>query len=92
MTPVTRVCASGLKPHGLHRHIAMRLGKRGKPNPFIEPEFVQKIKAGMWAKVEHPVRVLYRQFWLTKVRYRGPAESTAQIVTLFAPNNVWMAR
>ena len=38
----------------------------------------------MRAKVEHPFRVLKRQFGDTEVRYRGIKRNTAQIVTLFA--------
>ena len=44
------------------------------------------------AKVEHPFRVIKRQFGFTKVRYRGLAKNTAQLKTLFALSNVWMAR
>lgn len=44
------------------------------------------------AKVEHPFRVLKRQFGFTKVRYRGLAKNTAQLKTLFALSNVWMVR
>jgi transposase, IS5 family len=77
-------------------HVAMRPGKRRKLNPFIEPQFLaeqaEKLKASVRAKVEHPFRVLKRQFGLTKVRYRGLAKNTAQIVTLFALSNLWMAR
>jgi hypothetical protein len=36
--------------------------------------------------------VIKRQFGYTKVRYRGLAKNTAQIVTLFALGNLWMAR
>jgi transposase, IS5 family len=36
--------------------------------------------------------VIKRQFGFTKVRYRGLAKNTAQIVTLFALSNLWMAR
>jgi IS5 family transposase len=36
--------------------------------------------------------VLKRQFGFTKVRYRGLAKNTAQIVTLFALSNLCMAR
>ncbi len=65
-------------------------------NPFIEPDFiaerVEKMKASIRAKVEHPFRVLKRQFGFTKVRYRGLAKNTAQLVTLFALSNLWMAR
>jgi IS5 family transposase len=39
------------------------------------------------AKVEHPFRVIKQQFSFTKVRYRGLAKNTAQIVTLFALSN-----
>ena len=50
------------------------------------------MKASIRAKVEHPFRVIKRQFGSNKVRYRGPAKNTAQIVTLFALSNLWMAR
>ncbi len=77
-------------------HVAMLPGKRRKLNPFIEPDFsaerVEKMKASVRAKVEHPFRVLKRQFGFTKVRYRGLAKNTGQMVTLFALSNLWMAR
>jgi IS5 family transposase len=77
-------------------HVAMRPGLRRKLNPFIEAESVaerlEKIKASVRAKVEHPFRVLKRQFGYTKVRYRGLRKNTAQIVTLLALGNLWMAR
>ena len=77
-------------------HVAMRPGKRSKLNPFIQPDFVaervEAMKASIRAKVEHPFRVLKRQFGFTKVRYRGLKKNTAQIVTLFALSNLWMAR
>ena len=77
-------------------HVAMRPGLRRKLNPFIEPDFVaervEKMKASIRAKVEHPFRVIKRQFGFTKVRYRGLAKNTAQLVTLFALSNLWMAR
>lgn len=73
-------------------HVAMRPGLRRKLNSFIEPDFlaerVEKLKASIRAKVEHPFRVLKRQFGFTKVRYRGLAKNTAQIVTLFALSNL----
>ena len=77
-------------------HVAMRPGLRRKLNPFIEADFVaervEKMKASIRAKVEHPFRVLKRQFGFSKVRYRGLEKNTAQIVTLFALSNLWMAR
>ena len=77
-------------------HVAMRPGNRRKLNPFIEPDFVaermEKMKASIRAKVEHPFRIIKRQFGFTKVRYRGLAKNTAQLVTLFALSNLWLAR
>jgi IS5 family transposase len=77
-------------------HVAMRRGLRRKLNPFIEPDFVaervEKMKASIRAKVEHPFRVVKQQFGFTKVRYRGLAKNTAQLVTLFALSNLWMSR
>ena len=48
--------------------------------------------ASVRAKVEHPCRVIKRQFGHVKVRYRGLAKNTAQLVTLFALSNLWMVR
>ena len=77
-------------------HVAMTPGKRRKLNPFIYPDMVaervEQMKASIRAKVEHPFRVLKQQFGYTKVRYRGLKKNTAQIVTLFALSNLWMAR
>lgn len=36
--------------------------------------------------------VIEQQFGHRKVRYRGLARNTAQIITLFALSNLWMAR
>jgi IS5 family transposase len=41
---------------------------------------------------EHPFRVIKRQFGYTKVRYRGLAKNSAQVLTLFALSNLWMTR
>ncbi len=77
-------------------HVAMRPGKRSRLNPFLWPDIVaervEKMKASIRAKVEHPFRVIKRQFGFTKVRYRGLSKNTAQIKTLFALSNLWMAR
>ena len=53
---------------------------------------IERAKAQTRAKVEHPFRVIKRQFGYTKVRFRGLAKNTAQLVTLFALSNLWMAR
>jgi IS5 family transposase len=77
-------------------HVAMRPGKRRKldlenPRDAIVNE-IERLKASVRAKVEHPFRVIKRQFGFTKVRYRGLAKNTAQLTTLFALSNLWMAR
>lgn len=52
----------------------------------------ERSKASVRAKVEHPFRVIKRQFGLMKVRFRGLAKNTAHVVTLFALSNLWMVR
>jgi IS5 family transposase len=77
-------------------HVAMRPGLRRRLNPYLAEdsviEGIEQLKASFRAKVEHPFRILKRQFGYTKVRYRGLAKNTAQIVTLLALSNLWMAR
>ena len=76
-------------------HVAMMPSKRralGKRGIDAIKERIEKIKASVRAKVEHPFRVINRQFGHVKVRYRGLAKNTAQILTLFALGNLWMAR
>ncbi|MDP3294492.1 MAG: transposase, partial [Nevskia sp.] len=51
-----------------------------------------RLLASLRSKVEHPFRVLKRQFGYPKVRYRGLEKNTAQLHTLFACVNLWMAR
>ena len=53
---------------------------------------LERVKASIRAKVEHPFRVIKRQFGYTKVRYRGLAKNTARLTMLFALGNLWMAR
>ena len=52
----------------------------------------EKLKADFRAKVEHPFRVIKRQFGHVKVRYRGLKKNTQQLMTLFALSNLWMVR
>ena len=77
-------------------HVAMRPGKRRALDLDNEADAIrnqiEKIKAGVRAKVEHPFRVIKRQFGFIKVRYRGLKKNTAQLNTLFALSNLWMAR
>ncbi len=55
-------------------------------------EQTEQLKASIPAKVEHPFRVIKRQFGHIKVRYRGLAKNTAQLRMLFALSTLWMAR
>ena len=77
-------------------HVAMRPGKRralDKESPMgAVLDQLEHVKARIRAKVEHPFRVIKRQFGHMKVRYRGLAKNTAQLHTLFALSNLWMAR
>ena len=80
----------------VHWHMAMRPGKRraldkSEPTERLIDE-LERVKASIRAKVEHPFRVIKRQFGFVKVRYRGLAKNTAQLKTLFALSNLWMAR
>jgi IS5 family transposase len=80
---------------GLTWHIAARRGGV-KAMPEGELKEVTKrleyLKAAVRAKVEHPFRVIKRQFGYRKVHYKGLAKNTAQVLTLFALSNIWMAR
>ena len=81
---------------GVNWHIAMRPGKRRALDKSSEIDAlvdkIEKLKASVRAKVEHPFRVIKRQFGHVKVRYRGLKKNTAQLVTLFALSNLWMVR
>ena len=79
-----------------HWHIAMMPGKRrvldrARAHDRLVDE-LERTKARIRAKVEHPFRVLKCQFGFTKVRYKGLAKNTANLATLFALANLWMAR
>lgn len=52
----------------------------------------ETLLAQIRAKVEHPFRVIKRQFGMRKVRYRGLAKNTAKLYTLFALANIWTVR
>jgi IS5 family transposase len=77
-------------------HVPMRPGTRrvlDKDTPMgAIMDKLEKTKARIRARVEHPFRVIKRQFGHVKVRYRGLAKHTAQLHTLFALSKFWMAR
>lgn len=55
-------------------------------------ELLEHLIAKVRSRVEHPFRVIKRQFGHTKVRYRGLAKNGAQLNVLFALSNLWMVR
>ena len=77
-------------------HIAMMPGKRKalKKDTAMGAmlDKLEQTKARIRAKVEHPFRVIKRQFGYAKVKYRGLAKNTANLLTLFALSNLWMVR
>jgi transposase, IS5 family len=77
-------------------HVAMRPGKRrvldkSQPMGRILDE-IERLKARVRARVEHPFRVIKQQFGYAKVRYRGLAKNTSRLTMLFAMSNLWMSR
>ncbi|MFW8567401.1 transposase, partial [Orrella sp. 11846] len=76
-------------------HIAMKPSQRQAIKDEEARELtgaVERTKASIRAKVEHAFRILKCQFGFRKVRYRGLLKNTAQVVTLLALGNIWMAR
>jgi IS5 family transposase len=69
----------------------MRKAPRGGELDPIEAD-INRIIAMVRAKVEHPFRVIKRQFGYVKTRYRGLAKNRAQLFTLFALGNLFLVR
>ncbi len=90
---------TGAQNHVRRKNIRLEIAaKRGRIKAMDDGrkkraiEAREKRKASVRAKVEHPFRVIKRQFGLMKVRFRGLAKNTAHVITLFALSNLWMAR
>jgi len=84
------------KHAGVDWEIAMMPGKRKaldktKASQALTDR-IEKIKASIRAKVEHPFRVIKCQFGHRKTRYRGLAKNTSQMLVMFALSNLWMVR
>lgn len=73
---------------------AKRGGIKAMPEGALKDavKHTEHMKAAVRSKVEHPFRVVKRQFGYQKVRFKGLLKNTAQILTLFALSNLWMAR
>ena len=69
----------------------MRKAPKGSELHPID-EDINRIIAKVRARVEHPFRVIKRQFGYIKTRYRGLAKNRAQLFTLFALGNLFLVR
>jgi IS5 family transposase len=76
-------------------HIAMQPGKRKHLSDSALGQMleqVEKIKASIRAKVEHPFHVIKNLFRHKKTRYRGLAKNHAQLFSLFGLANLMLAK
>jgi len=69
----------------------MRKAPKGGHLDPIDEE-INRIVAKVRAKVEHPFRVIKRQFGHVKTRYRGLTKNRAHLFTLFALGNLFLVR
>ena len=80
---------------GVEWHVA---AKRGKIKAMAEgaikelTQQIEKLKAQVRARVEHPFHIIKNLFRHRKTRYRGLAKNTAQLHSLFALANLVIAR
>ncbi len=77
-------------------HVALRPGKRralDKSSPAGRlTDQIERVKASIRAKVEHPFHVIKNLFGHKKVPYKGLAKNTAQLHSLFTLANLLLAR
>ena len=76
-------------------HVAMKRGKRkALPNTRWGKlrEKIEKTKASIRSKVEHPFHVVKNLLCHRKARYRGLEKNTAQLFTLFGLANLVLAK
>jgi len=80
---------------GVEWHVA---AKRGKVKAMAEgllkelTQQLEKLKAKMRARVEHPFHIIKNLFRHRKTRYRGLAKNTAQLHSLFALANLVLVK
>jgi IS5 family transposase len=75
--------------------VAMRPGKRrALPGTLLGKltDALERAKARIRAKVEHPFHWIKNVFGLKKVRYRGLEKNTKQLFTLFGLANLFIAK
>lgn len=69
----------------------MRKAPKGGALHRIDAQ-INRLIAKVRSRVEHPFRVLKRQFGYIKTRYRGLAKNRAQLFSLFALGNLYLVR
>jgi transposase, IS5 family len=69
----------------------MRKARKGGSLHPVDAQ-INRLIAMVRAKVEHPFRVIKRQFGHGKTRYRGLAKNRAHLFTLFALGNLFLMR
>ncbi len=88
--------AATVRKDALKRPLTLRPGKRRALDKSTVSgalvDELERVKARIRARVEHPFRVIKRQFGHLRVRYRGLIKNTQQLHTLFALSNLWMMR
>lgn len=75
-------------------HVALRPGvRRALPDDALGrlQERIERVKASLRAKVEHPFHIVKNLFKHRKTRYRGLAKNRAQLFTLFGLANLVLA-
>jgi transposase, IS5 family len=80
---------------GVEWHVAAKRGKVKAMAEGLVKELtlkLEKAKAQVRARVEHPFHIIKNLFKHRKVRYRGLAKNTAQLYSLFALANLVIAR
>jgi IS5 family transposase len=84
-----------MQGRGIGFRIAMRPGKRralpDTPEGRVD-DLIETAKAHVRAKVEHPFRVIKRQFGFQKTRLRGMLKNGCKVKVLAALSNLFMAR
>ena len=71
--------------------VSMSPGKRRKLEPGSNEAVMEKRKASVRAKVEHPFLYIKRHFGYAKTRYRGLAKNTLRLMTLLGFANLMRA-
>jgi IS5 family transposase len=86
---------SEMEGRGIGFRVAMRPGKRralpDTPEGRVD-DLIETAKAHIRAKVEHPFRVIKRQFGFQKTRLRGMLKNRCKVNVLAALSNLFMVR